>query len=62
MNMDLWNSKVGVHFFTSCVVSIVCVILFSCLSLRMLRSLKLKVFMNLQLANNEHDFQRFVNL
>jgi hypothetical protein len=31
-DMDLWNSKVGVHFFTSCVVSIVCIVLFSCLS------------------------------
>jgi hypothetical protein len=46
MNVDLWNSKVGVHFFMSCVVSIVCIVLFSCLSLGMFSWLKLKVFMN----------------
>jgi len=45
MNMDLWNSKVGVHFFTTCVVSIVCIIFFS-LSLGMFSWLKLKVFKN----------------
>jgi hypothetical protein len=62
MNMDLWSSKVGVHFFTSCVVSIVCIVLFSCLSLGMFSWLKLKVFMNPELANNKHDFEYFVNL
>ncbi len=37
MNMDLWNSKVGVHFFTSCLVSIVRIVLFDCLSLGMFK-------------------------
>jgi hypothetical protein len=46
MNMDLWNSKVGVHFFMSFVVPIVYVVLFSCLSLGMFSWLSLKVFMN----------------
>jgi hypothetical protein len=45
--MDLWNSKVGVHFFMSHVVSILYIVLFSCLSLGMSSWLKLKVFMNL---------------
>jgi hypothetical protein len=46
MNIDLWNSKVGVHFFMSCVVSIVFIVLFSCLSLGRFGWLELKVFMN----------------
>ncbi len=44
--MDLWNSKVGVHFFTSWVVCIVCIVLFSGLSLGRFGQLELKVFMN----------------